>query len=110
MMRNGNMIMRLRYKISIIVVCFVVFYLGITPIAMICFDPINNCTFIEVLWINTRLTIPGGEGDIEYTGTVQGVEAPNAENFIRQNISFFSTMIVIPICIILVVIFFEKRL
>lgn len=39
--------MKPRYKISVVVTCFVAFYVGITPIAMVCIEPANNCTFIE---------------------------------------------------------------
>lgn len=103
--------MRLQYKITIVATCFIVFYIGITPIAMICVEPANNCTFIEELWISTRLIVPGGEeGIVEYTGSVQGIEKPNVENFILQNISFFVIMVIMPTCIILAVVLFEKRL
>ncbi len=102
--------MRLRYKASVVVACFVAFYVGITPIAMICIEPANNCAFIKELWFSTRLIIPVGDvGNIEYTGTVQGIEEPNAEIFISQNTSFFTIMIIIPTCIIIAIAFLERR-
>lgn len=102
--------MRLRYKASLVVACFVVFYVGITPIGMICVEPANNCTLVKELMTSTRLTIPvGDDGTIEYTGTVQGVEKPNVEIFISQNTSFFTIMIITPTCIIFAIAFLEKR-
>ncbi len=101
--------MRHRYKTSAVVACFVAFYVGITPLGTICIEPANNCTFIRELVINTRLTVPGGSDDIEYTGTVQGVEEPNVGIFISDNIPFFAVMVIAPVCVILAIAFIEKR-
>ena len=74
---------RLRYKISVVIACFVVFYVGITPIGVACVDPANNCAFLTELVISTRLVVPGN-AIIEYTGTAPGIEDPKFENFISQ--------------------------
>lgn len=92
-----------------VVTCFVASYVGTTPFGTICIEPANNCTFISELGINTGLTVPGGSEDIEYTGTVQGVEEPNVGIFISDNISFFAVMVIAPMCVILAITFIEKR-
>ena len=102
--------MRLRYKASVVVACFVVFYLGLIPIYMACVESAYNCTLVTELIAGTRLTLPvGNVGNVEYTGTAQGVEEPNADIFISQNTSFFTIMIITPTCVILAIAFLERR-
>ena len=102
--------MRLRYKASVVVACFVAFYMGLIPIYTACVESAYDCTLVTELIASTRLTLPvGNVVSIEYTGTVQGVEEPNADIFISQNTSFFTTMVIIPTCIILAIAFLERH-
>lgn len=87
--------MRLRYKASAVVICFVAFYMGVIPIYMACVEPADVCALVRELMISTRLPVPGGGEDIEV--------------FISDNILPFTTMIITPACIILVIAFLEKR-
>lgn len=99
--------MRLRYKASIVVICFSVFYMAVVPIGIGCANPTSSCTFLAELAMIVVLTIPG-DTIIEYDGTVQ-VEEPKIENFISQNTTFFVTMVIIPTCIIGAITISEKR-
>lgn len=100
--------MRLRYKASVVIACFAIFYVGITPIGVACVDPANNCTFLTELTISTRLVVPGN-AILEYSGTAQGIEDPKFEYFIPQNVSFLAMMVIDPSCIIGVIVLSEKR-
>lgn len=99
--------MRLQYKISIVIICFAVFYIGIISIVYACIDPANNCIFLAELMTSTRLVITDSVM-IEYVGTLQ-IEEPTIENFISQNVSFLVTMIVIPTCIVGGIILSKRR-
>ena len=102
--------MRLRYKASVVVACFVAFYMGLIPIYMACVESAYDCTLVTELIASTRLTLPvGNVGNSEYTGTAQEVYGQNADILISQNTSFFTIMVITPTCIILAVAFLERR-
>lgn len=82
--------MRLRYKASVVVACFVAFYMGLIPIYTACVESAYDCTLVTELIASTRLTLPvGNVGSIEYAGTTQGIYEQNTDTFISQNTSFF---------------------
>ncbi|MCE2498011.1 MAG: hypothetical protein J4F28_03290 [Nitrosopumilaceae archaeon] len=74
--------MRIRYKASVVVVCFVAFYVGIIPIYAACVEPADACTLVRNLITSTRLAIPAYDVIPEYAGTVWEVEESNIGDLI----------------------------
>ena len=103
--------MKTRFKICIIIACFVVFYLVLLPIWEVCYDSGADCRVWEELILFTRPVIPGewvGE-ELQWSGSTQGRESPALGNVLANNLPFITSMIVLPLVIIGFVVVWDKR-
>ena len=91
--------MKTRYKILIVIVCFVIFYLALIPILQVCHISESDCIIWRELMLLTRPVISSSEG-LEWSGTVDGIEESTVSEQIMQNVSFTVSMIVLPLVII----------
>ena len=104
--------MKTRYKIFLVIGSFVAFYFALIPALQVCIDSNNDCTVWQELVMLTRPVISSstlGEGIGEWSGTVDGLEIPSLEDQISRNLSFVTSMIVLPFVIIGFVVVWDKR-
>jgi hypothetical protein len=93
--------LKTRYKIFLIIVCFVSFYFAIIPILQNCLEYDRDCTIYQELMLLTRPVIVSGTGDgLQWSGTVDGIETTTIEIQVMQNVPFVVSMIVLPFAII----------
>ena len=100
--------MKTRYKIVVVITCFVAFYFALIPILQVCTHSGGDCTLWQDLVLLTRPVISSGEG-IEWSGSVEGKESLSVSELIIHNIPFAASMIVIPLVIIGFLVVLDKR-
>ena len=103
--------MKTRFKIVIVIACFVVFYLSLMPIWAACNDSGAGCTVWKELMLLTRPVIPGEwiGAELEWNGTSEGIESPSIERIVMDNTPFVVSMLVLPFVIIGFVVIWDKR-
>ena len=104
--------MKTRYKIFLVIACFIAFYFAIIPIVGNCMESGADCTgYVELIHL-TRPSITVDtldEGISEWSGTVDGIEKPTIAMQIMRNIPFVTSMIVLPFVIIGLIVVLDKR-
>lgn len=101
--------MKTRYKISLVISCFVAFYFALIPAVQYCLESDADCTVWKELMLLTRPVISSDEGIVEWSGTPQGIETPSVSDQIIHNMPFAVSMIVLPFVIIGFVVVWDKR-
>ena len=103
--------MKTRFKIVIVIACFVIFYLVLVPIWETCNDFGADCSVWKELMLLTRPVIPGEwiGAELEWSGTPEDIESPTIERIVMDNMPFTVSMIVLPFVIIGFVVIWDKR-
>ncbi|EGG42351.1 Hypothetical protein Nlim_0796 [Candidatus Nitrosarchaeum limnium SFB1] len=104
--------MKTRYKIFLVIACFIAFYVGIIPVLGYCLESGADCTLYQELILLTRPTITvytPWEGISEWSGTAEEIEKPTIAMQIMRNIPFVTSMIVLPFVIIGLIVVLDKR-
>ena len=108
--------MKTKYKIFLVIACFVVFYFALIPIFYACNSIISDCIVWQELVHLTRPVVVSsshiwdtGDGIGSWTGTAEGIEVPTFEDQIIHNMPFVTSMIVLPFVIIGFVVVWDKR-
>ena len=102
--------MKTRYKIFLIIACFVSFYFAMIPILHYCLEFEGDCTVYQELILLTRpVIVSGSADDIQWSGTVDGIGESSLEVQVMQNMPFVVSMIVLPFVIIGFVGVWDKR-
>ena len=108
--------MKTRFKIGIVIICFIVFYLALIPSFEICRDLGSDCSIFNELLSLTRPVIHSSDafwsedGISEWSGTAQAKEEhPPLRSYLSWNLPFIVSMIVLPFVIIGFVVVWDKR-
>ncbi|MCV0431240.1 hypothetical protein [Nitrosopumilus sp.] len=104
--------MKTRYKIILVIGIFALFYVTVPLFSKHCTEVSEDCTVFWQLMHQTRagiVTNSLGEGIGEWSGTAQGMETPTVADQLRVNIPFIQTMIIPPLVIISVIVFWDRR-
>ncbi|MCE9653419.1 MAG: hypothetical protein K8Q89_10270 [Nitrosarchaeum sp.] len=104
--------MKTRYKIFLVIACFVSFYFAIIPVTGYCMESGSDCTLHMELIHLTRPAIAVdtfGDGISQWSGTVEGIEHTSMADQIMHNMPFVASMIVLPSVVIGLILVWDKR-
>ena len=102
--------MKTRFKIAIVIACFVAFYFVLIPAFVACDEAGSDCTIWRELIGLTRPVVASewlGE-QVGWSGTTQEESTP-LEDIAINNLPFVASMIVLPLVIIGFVVVWDKR-
>ena len=104
--------MKTRYKISIVILCTVIFYLGLQFLGISCRTFLDGCFILHEMAYYSSMVIPvgpwGDNGIGNWTGTASGKEIPGTMDYFTANRSFIFFYIIIPALIISAIIFKDR--
>ena len=108
--------MKTNFKIFLVISSFVVFYFALIPILQTCQGTDFDCTLWQELMLLTRPVVVSSQhtwntGDDlgTWAGTTEGLEIPTSEDQIMNNITFGTSMIVLPLVIIGFIAVWDKK-
>ncbi|MDX1441897.1 MAG: hypothetical protein R3237_05510 [Nitrosopumilaceae archaeon] len=99
--------MKTRYKIFLVISSFVVFYLSLIPVMQFCLESYGDCSLWQELILLTRPVIVSD--DLQWSGTVDGIEHPSLNDQFVQNLPFVVSMVILPFVIIGFVVIWERK-
>lgn len=77
-----------------------------------CHGAYSDCTVLREIKVFTTPVVPSsfvGAESIEWNGTVDDIEPPTPESLARENMPFVASMIIFPLAIIGLVLWWDKR-
>jgi hypothetical protein len=99
--------MKTRFKIFLVIACFVGFYFTLIPVLQFCLNSNDDCLVWQELMLLTRPVI--ASGDLQWSGSVDGIEIPSLSDQLIQNLPFAISMLVLQFVIIGFVVVWDNR-
>ena len=104
--------MKIRYKILIVIAIFVVFFFIRMPVATVCHvltEDKDNCQPLFEFVFDTSPVMHGSEMVGSWTVTAKGMEYPSMPFILHGNVNAIALFFVLPMSIILVIYYKDKR-
>lgn len=95
--------MKTRYKILVVIAATIVVYMGLPSMLNTCMSFTDDCFIFHQMMHYTRLTVPGSffcPDCIVWSGTVEGVEEPQLDFLLQENVDFIFFILVVPFLVI----------